>query len=60
MVASIAVSVGHQVKEGEPLLTLEAMKMFAAITAPAAGTVREICVKLGESIEAKDLLVRLG
>jgi pyruvate carboxylase len=31
MVASIAVSVGQKVKEGETLLTLEAMKMFAAV-----------------------------
>ena len=60
MVASIAVSIGQKVKEGETLLTLEAMKMFAAISAPAAGTVTEICVKVGESVESKDLLVRLA
>ncbi len=36
MVASIAVSVGQKVKEGDTLLTLEAMKMFAAVTAPIA------------------------
>ena len=60
MVASIAVSIGQKVKEGETLLTLEAMKMFAAISAPAAGTVKEICVKVGESVESKDLLIRLA
>jgi len=59
MVASIAVSVGQKVKEGETLLTLEAMKMFAAVASPTAGTVSEICVKIGESVESKDLLVRL-
>jgi pyruvate carboxylase len=59
MVASIAVSIGQKVKEGETLLTLEAMKMFAAISAPTAGTVQEICVKVGESVESKDLLVKL-
>ena len=59
MVASIAVSVGQKVKEGETLLTLEAMKMFAAVAAPTAGTVAEILVKVGESVESKDLLVRL-
>ena len=59
MVASIAVSVGQKVKEGETLLTLEAMKMFAAISAPSAGTVSEIFTKVGESVESKDLLVRL-
>ncbi len=59
MVASIAVSIGQKVKEGETLLTLEAMKMFAAISAPCAGTVQEICVKIAESVESKDLLVKL-
>ena len=60
MVASIAVSVGQKVKEGETLLTLEAMKMFAAIPAPVAGMVQEIRVKVGESVESKDLLVTLA
>ena len=59
MVASIAVSIGQKVKEGETLLTLEAMKMFSAITAPAAGTVAAIEVKVGENVESKDLLVRM-
>ncbi len=59
MVASIAVSIGQKVKEGETLLTLEAMKMFAAISAPAAGTVQEIHAKVGESVESKDLLMRM-
>lgn len=60
MVASIAVSVGQKVKEGETLVTLEAMKMFAAVASPTAGTITEICIKIGESVESKDLLVRLG
>ncbi len=60
MVASIAVSIGQKVKEGETLVTLEAMKMFAAVSAPAAGTVQEICVKIGESVESKDLMIRLA
>jgi pyruvate carboxylase len=60
MIASVAVSVGQKVKEGETLLTLEAMKMFAAVAAPTAGTVQEVFAKVGESVESKDLLVRLG
>ena len=42
------------------LLTIEAMKIFAAVASPTAGTVSEICVKIGESVESKDLLVRLA
>lgn len=59
MVASVAVSVGQKVKEGETLLTLEAMKMFAAVSSPISGTVSEVLVKIAESVESKDLLVRL-
>ena len=47
MLASIPVTVGQKVKEGETLLTLEAMKMFAAVAAPKAGTVIEIAVEVG-------------
>ena len=60
MVASVAVNVGQIVKEGETLVTLEAMKMFAAIAAPKSGTIEEVFVKVGESVESKDLLVRIG
>ncbi len=59
MVASVAVSVGHKVKEGDPLLTLEAMKMFTTVTSPVDGTVQELVVAVGNTVESKDLMVRL-
>lgn len=59
MVASIAVTPGQKVREGETLLTLEAMKMFAAVASPVSGTVTEILTKVGQHVESKDLLVRL-
>jgi len=59
MIASIAVSVGHKVKEGDALLTLEAMKMFTTVTAPTSGTVQEILVAVGGTVESKDLMIRL-
>jgi pyruvate carboxylase len=60
MVASLAVSVGHKVKEGDPLMTLEAMKMFTTVTAPCAGTVQEIHVEVGNTLESKDLMIKLA
>ncbi|MGI8603369.1 MAG: pyruvate carboxylase [Verrucomicrobiales bacterium] len=59
LIASIAVSVGHKVKEGDPLMTLEAMKMFTTLTSPIGGTVSEVFIKVGDTVESKDLLVRL-
>jgi pyruvate carboxylase len=34
------------------------MNMFAAVASPSIGTISEICIKIGESVESKDLLVR--
>ena len=59
MVASIAVSVGHKVSKGDPLMTLEAMKMFTTVTATCDGTVQEILVEVGNTLESKDLMLRL-
>ena len=59
LVASVAVSVGTKVVSGDPLVTLEAMKMFTTVTAPGDGVVESIEVGAGENVEAKDLLVKL-
>ena len=59
MVASIAVSVGHKVSEGDALMTLEAMKMFTTVTATCNGTVQEILVEVGNTLESKDLMLKL-
>ncbi|MDQ3814746.1 MAG: biotin/lipoyl-binding protein, partial [Armatimonadota bacterium] len=59
MITSIAVSVGTKVAKGDKLLTLEAMKMYTTVSSPVAGVVEEIPVKVGDTVESKDLLVRL-
>ncbi len=48
---------GAVVAEGEPLLTLEAMKMETIVRAPMAGTVRELCTDVKAQVKAQDLLV---
>lgn len=60
MVATVAVSVGHSVKPGDTLLTIEAMKMFTTVTAPCEGTVAEVAVKIGTTVESKDLMIKLA
>ncbi|WP_417269519.1 pyruvate carboxylase [Celeribacter sp.] len=57
VVATIAVAVGQEVKAGDVLLTIEAMKMETSITAEADGTVKALHVGPGDQIDAKDLLV---
>ncbi len=45
------VKVGQQVKAGEPLGVIEAMKMFNQIDAEVAGTVQAILVENGQPVE---------
>ena len=59
MVSSISATVGHQVKQGEKLAILEAMKMQTTIYAPCDGIVDSVEVHAGEQVDSKDLLVRL-
>ncbi|MGX9351535.1 pyruvate carboxylase [Shimia sp. W99] len=59
VVASVAVSAGQQVKEGDLLLTIEAMKMETGIHAERDATVKALHVQAGGQIDAKDLLVEL-
>ncbi|MGY3779174.1 biotin/lipoyl-containing protein [Isobaculum melis] len=55
----IAVNVGDQVKAGQLLCLLEAMKMENEIVAPEDGVVSAIHVKQGEQVEAGAVLITL-
>jgi pyruvate carboxylase len=59
MITDIAVSVGTRVKAGDPLISLEAMKMLTTISAGTDATVTEILVKKGDAVATDDLLARL-
>ena len=50
---------GDTVEENQVLMTIEAMKMETAVTARTAGKVREIRVKEGQAVKAKELLMLL-
>ena len=59
VVASVAATVGQEVKEGDLLLTIEAMKMETGIHAERDAVVKAVHVHAGGQIDAKDLLVEL-
>ncbi|HBJ61565.1 MAG TPA: pyruvate carboxylase, partial [Opitutae bacterium] len=59
MISSIATSVGKTVAKGDKIAVLEAMKMQTTLYASSDGTVDEILVKVGDSVESKDLIARL-
>lgn len=54
--ADLFTSVGGEVKEGETIMLVEAMKTFNPITAPKSGTVKEIFVEDGAPVEFGDAL----
>ncbi|MEM9436348.1 MAG: pyruvate carboxylase [Pseudomonadota bacterium] len=60
VIASVAAQAGMDVKEGDLLLTIEAMKMETGIHADRDGVVAAVHVTPGAQIDAKDLLVELG
>ncbi len=59
VVNEIRVSAGKNVKKGEVLLLLEAMKMQNEILAPYDAAVAEVCVSQGASVQTGDVLVKL-
>jgi len=59
VVASVAAQPGTAVKQGDLLLTIEAMKMETGIHAERDAIVTAVHVQPGAQIDAKDLLVEL-
>jgi pyruvate carboxylase len=59
VVASIGVHAGQKVKEGDLLLTMEAMKMETGIHAERDAVIKAVYVSPGGQIDAKDLLIEL-
>ena len=58
-ILDIKCSVGQQVKRGDGLFTLEAMKMENEIVAPSDGTVASIDVNKGDTVESGTVLATL-
>jgi pyruvate carboxylase len=59
-VATVSVAVGHKIKRGDVVVTIEAMKMEAAVRAEVDGEVAEVLAQPAAQIDAKDLLVVLS
>lgn len=55
--ANSFIEIGAQVKAGEKILLIEAMKTFNEIVAPRAGTITQILVEDGQPVEYGEALV---
>ncbi|KAL1993100.1 hypothetical protein VTN49DRAFT_3857 [Thermomyces lanuginosus] len=60
VVVEIRVTEGHEVKKGDPIAVLSAMKMEMVISAPHHGKVSNIQVKEGDSVDGQDLICRIA
>ncbi len=59
VVVAVAVEPGQRFAAGDALVTLEAMKMETTVRAERDGAVAEIVARIGDALEAGDLLVVL-
>lgn len=53
-------TVGSQVKAGDTILIVEAMKVMNPITAPSAGTVKQIMIENAQPVEYDQPLIVVG
>jgi biotin carboxyl carrier protein len=58
-IMAIKVKPGETVKEGQVLLTLEALKMENEIVAPQAGVVKDVYAQSGATVNVGDILLTL-
>ena len=60
VVSEISVEVGDTVTYVQPVIILEAMKMFTTITSPCTGTVKSIDVNPGDAVKQGQLLMEFS
>ena len=60
MILSVNVKEGQEVKEGDTLLILEAMKMENAIGAPKDGIIKTVNAKNGGTVEKGELMIEMA
>ena len=60
VVMELRVASGQQVKQGDVLLVIEAMKMQNEIKAPRGGTVKTVWARAGQKVSTKQPLLLLG
>jgi biotin carboxyl carrier protein len=60
LILDIVVKEGDEVKKGDRLLTLEAMKMENIIKSPSAGKIKSISVTKGDSVDSGQKLIHFA
>jgi len=58
LIFDIKVKEGDEVKKGDPVLILEAMKMENILKSPGDGIVKSVKIKKGQSVEKNQVLIQ--
>ena len=58
LILDIKVKEGTEVKKGDPIMILEAMKMENVLKSPGDGVIKAIKVKQGQSVEKNQILIQ--
>ncbi|MCC6181368.1 MAG: acetyl-CoA carboxylase biotin carboxyl carrier protein subunit [Bacteroidia bacterium] len=58
MVLNILVAEGQEVKKGDALIVLEAMKMENILKSPTDGTIKKIAINKGVAVEKNQILIQ--
>lgn len=59
LVLEVMVKQGEQVKSGQPMIILQAMKMENILTASGDGLVAEILVEINETVDKNTLMIKV-
>jgi len=57
LIIDLKIKAGDTVKQGEPLLILEAMKMENILKSPGEGVIKNVKVKKGDNVEKGQILI---
>jgi len=57
LIIDLKVNAGDEVKPGDPLLILEAMKMENVLKSPGEGVIKQVKVKKGDNVEKGQVLI---
>lgn len=60
VVVEVRAQEGNEVKKGDPVAILSAMKMEMVVSAPHSGKVSEMQVKEGDSVDGSDLICKIA
>ncbi|MBI4618656.1 MAG: biotin/lipoyl-binding protein [Desulfobacterales bacterium] len=59
-IVAVDVKVGDKVEENSQMALLEAMKMEIPVVAPVSGTIKELNVSVGQTVQADTVIAVIG